>query len=392
MNIDGDIRALENVVRTHRQTLHSIPELGFEEEKTAQYVKNALLSYGLEVESGLAKTGVAGYLFLSKAYPTIAFRSDMDALSLTEETGLPFASIHPDKMHGCGHDGHMATLLGFAQYICERKAMLRANILFVFQPAEEGPGGAQPLIDEGIFTRYGVKEIYGLHVYPEVPAGRLALCAGPMMAKPGEFDIVISGKGGHGAQPHKAIDSIVAAADLVGRLQTVISRVVDPIEAAVLTIGRIEGGDRRNIIAESVRMEGTIRAFDEGVFDLITQKIIKHCEATEKAYDVNVEIDMRPMYAPVVNDRELTESFFKANAPFVDEISPQMIAEDFALYQKVLPGLFFFVGTRNEEKNHVYPLHSGRFNFDESCLLNGIQAYKNLLKERKYWKETINGK
>jgi len=386
MKIDQSIKRYKEEITNHRRTLHQIPEAGFEELKTAKYIADQLTEYGISVESGVAKTGVLGFVEVSAELPTIAFRSDMDALSMKEETGLPFLSKHEGFMHGCGHDGHMATLLIFAKYISENRNDLMANILFIFQPAEEGPGGAEPMVAEGVLTKYNVKEIYGLHLYPEVEDGRLAVRSGGMMAKPGEFDITIRGKSGHGALPHKSVDSIIIAADLIQRLQTIISREICPIDPAVLTIGTIEGGERRNIIADSVRLEGTIRAFDEDVFKTIFDSMQRHCKATESIYNCKVEYDFRGMYAPIINDEALTESFIQANSEVTDIIAPQMIAEDFSLFQKEVPGVFFFVGTRSEAKGYLFPLHNAKFNFDEETLLNGVQAYKNILTHRGYLK------
>jgi len=384
MKIDQSIGIYKEEIKNHRRNLHKIPEAGFQENKTAAYVAKALESYGIDVKTGLVHTGVLGYLQVDKDLPTIAFRSDMDALSMTEETGLDFESENKGFMHGCGHDGHMASLLILAKHLSQERSKLRANILFIFQPAEEGPGGAEPLVKEGIFETYGVKEIYGLHLYPEVEEGKIALKSGPLMAQTGEFDIDIIGKSGHGALPHKGTDAIVIAADLIQRLQTIVSREICPIDPAVLTIGRMEGGERRNIIAEKVRLEGTVRAFDESVFASIFEAMKRHMKATEIAYNCRIDYDLRTMYPPVVNDEALTQSFMEANSEVVEEIAPQMIAEDFSYYQKAVPGIFFFVGTRSEKKGHVFPLHNAKFNFDETTLLNGVQAYKNVLVHRGY--------
>lgn len=384
MKIDTNIQLYKEEIKEYRRALHQIPESGFEEKKTSAYIEKCLKSYGIAVETGVAKTGVLGYVAKDSSLPVIAFRSDMDALSMQEETGLDFKSKNEGFMHGCGHDGHMATLLVFAKHIAQNKDCLKANILFIFQPAEEGPGGAEVMVEEGILSKYGVCEIYGLHLYPEVEDGRLAVRPGAMMAQTGEFDIDIIGKSGHGALPHKGIDAIVIAADLISRLQTIVSRQVSPITPAVLTIGKMEGGERRNIIAEKVRLEGTIRAFDEQIFDAIFESVKKQCLATELAHDCKVNWDFRKMYPPVNNDAVLTESLIKACKDDMDIIDPQMIAEDFSYFQKAVPGVFFFVGTRSEEKGFVFPLHNARFNFDEETLLCGVQAYVNLLHERGY--------
>lgn len=385
MKLKSIFEQYKEEIRAHRRALHQIPEPGFEEQKTAAYVAEALKAAGVEVETGVAGTGVLGYIDAG-CDVTVAFRSDMDALSMTEETGVAFASRHSGFMHGCGHDGHMATLLVLAKHLSSNVNGLSANILFIFQPAEEGPGGAQPMIEEGILERYHVREIYGMHLYPEVELGRLAVREGAMMAQTGEFDIDIVGKSGHGALPHKAIDALVIAADLVQRLQTIVSRSVSPIDPAVLTIGRIEGGERRNIIAETVRLEGTVRAFDEAVFHSVLEGIDRHCRATETAYGCQVNLETRVMYPPVFNDANLTRSFLEAHPGDVDIIDPQMIAEDFSYFQKAVPGVFFFVGTYDAENGHVFPLHNARFNFDEAALLNGVQAFVGILEQRGYLK------
>ncbi len=384
MKIEANIQLYKEEIKEHRRALHQIPESGFEEKKTAAYIEKCLIAYGIAVETGVATTGVLGYVEKDPSLPVIAFRSDMDALSMKEETGLDFKSKNEGYMHGCGHDGHMATLLVFAKHIAQNKDRLNANILLIFQPAEEGPGGAEVMVKEGVLSKYGVGEIYGLHLYPEVEDGKLAVRPGAMMAQTGEFDIDITGKSGHGALPHKGIDAIVIAADLISRLQTIVSRQVSPITPAVLTIGKMEGGERRNIIAENVRLEGTIRAFDEQIFDSIFESVKKHCLATEIAHDCKVHWDFRKMYPPVNNDPALTESLVRACEGDIEMIDPQMIAEDFSYFQKAVPGVFFFVGTRSAEKGFVFPLHNARFNFDEETLLNGVQAYVNLLCTRGY--------
>jgi len=386
MNIDQNISVYKEDIKKHRRNLHKIPEAGFEESKTSEYVYQTLKDMGMTVEKYVAKTGVVGFIQVDEDLPSIAFRSDMDALSMTEETGLEFQSEHEGFMHGCGHDGHMATLLIFARFINTVKENLKVNVLFIFQPAEEGPGGAEVMLKEGLFEKYNVKEVYGLHLYPEVEEGRIAVRPGPLMAQTGEFDIDVIGKSGHGALPHKGLDAIIIAADLLQRFQTIISREICPIDPAVLTVGRMAGGERRNIIAENVRLEGTVRAFDEDIFQSIFDSMERHIKATEIAYGCAITYDFRTMYPPVYNDETLTQSFMEANQDVVDLIEPQMIAEDFSYFQKAAPGVFFFVGTHSTEKGFTFPLHNAKFNFDETTLLNGVQAYKNILVHRGYLK------
>ncbi len=385
MKIDQDIYIYKEHIRNLRRDLHLIPEPGFDLHKTADYVARELDHLGIAYEKGIAQTGLVAVIPGKTRGNAIAYRSDMDALTLTEETGLDFSSTHEGCMHGCGHDGHMATLLTFAKWVKEREDQLERDVVLIFQPAEEGPGGAEPMIEAGVLSKNDVKEIYGLHLYPEVAEGKLAVKPGPMMAKPGEFDIVVTGKSGHGAQPHNCIDPIVIASQLVVAFQSIVSRNLKPLIPAVITVGTISGGERRNIIAESVRLEGTIRAFEEETFTMLYDRMTDICIGFERAYNCTIDRDFRGMYAPVYNDPDLTEAFHTANqvsGDVVESIDPQMIAEDFALFQKEVPGVFFYVGTYNEEKGHTVPLHNVKFNFDEETLLNGVQAYVNVLRHR----------
>lgn len=373
----------------HRRTLHQIPEAGMCEFKTSQYIKEVLTALDIEFES-VAGTGVVGFIPAKKdsgvnsKSKTIAFRADMDALSMEEETGVDYASKHPGFMHACGHDGHMSILLGLAKVLKQNQDQLANNIVLVFQPAEEGPGGARPIVESGILQKHQVEEIYGLHLYPEVNEGFFALRKGPMMAMTGEFDIDIYGQGGHGAIPHKALDTTLIAAEFLMGIQTIISRFVNPIEPAVLTVGRIESGERRNIIAKSARLEGTLRAFNKDVFRLICSRVELHLKGLCETYGCTYDIEFREMYPPVDNDAHLVEEFIRINSDQfkIEIIEPQMIAEDFAEFQQVMPGLFVYLGTRNENENRAFPLHHSKFSFDESLLLKGVEAFYNIAMER----------
>lgn len=369
-------------VRALRRTLHKMPEPGLEEYKTSSFIKEQLNSWGIPWESCVG-TGIVA--FLASEHPdaqgTVAFRADMDALSVTEETQHDFKSQSEGFMHACGHDGHMTIVMTLAKLLKAQTKQLKHHVLFVFQPAEEGPGGAKQIVDAGILQKYGVTAIYGLHLYPEVREGVFAYKAGPLMAMTGEFDITITGQSGHGAIPHKALDAIVIASELVVQLQNIVSRFIDPIQPAVLTVGRMICGERRNIIAKTAVLEGTLRAFDQQVFYKMRSKMTDYIEGLKVAYGCEIELDFREMYPPVVNDAELCKGFKAVNGDAfeIEAIEPQMIAEDFSEYQQVVPGLFVFLGIRNETKGHVFPLHNSKFNFDEAVLLNGIQAFCNLV-------------
>ncbi|KXG74618.1 M20 metallopeptidase family protein [Thermotalea metallivorans] len=381
IKIEEELLALKEEIIQTRRMLHQIPEGGFEEYKTSAFVAGKLREYGIEVYEGIAKTGVIGYFKGTVGDQTIAFRADMDALSVEEKTNLPFQSIHKGMMHACGHDAHMAILLGFAKYLSENREKVKWNVVFLFQPAEEGPGGAAPMIEEGIISKFQIDKVMGLHVFPEVPEGKLACRPGPLMAQTGEFDIKITAQSGHGAIPHKAIDGVVVAANLIMAYQSIISRNIDPVEGAVLTIGKMWGGERRNIIAGEVVLEGTIRAFSEETFRRIQHRMKEIADGMALSYQCRIEIIFRDMYPAVWNHEEMYKQLKAAvGEENMDMIAPQMIAEDFSYFQKKVPGLFFFLGTRNEAAGYVHPLHSCYFSFHEDILLTGIQAYVNYMK------------
>ncbi|WP_155848312.1 M20 metallopeptidase family protein [Caldisalinibacter kiritimatiensis] len=367
----------KNMIKMRRE-LHRIPEVGFNEVKTSQYIKNKLIDFGFHIEQ-TAKTGIIGYKEGSSSKGAIAFRADMDGLRIKEETGLSFASEEEGMMHACGHDGHMAILLGLAMYL-SRIPKLNRDIVLIFQPAEEGPGGAEVIVKEGILKKYNVEAIFGLHIYPGLGEGRIGARPGAMMAQTGEFDIIIKGKSGHGAMPHASIDAIYVSSQLVINYQSIISRNIEPIQGAVLTIGKIKGGSTRNIIAEEVKIEGTIRAFDIQVYNHIKRRMNEINKGLEKMYNVNVSIQFHDMYPAVVNDKGLFEEFKRALNDDITIIKPMMLAEDFSYYQREIPGIFFMLGSRNEELKLTYPLHSCHFNFNEEILRRGLISYIKLCK------------
>ncbi|WIF94252.1 M20 metallopeptidase family protein [Caminicella sporogenes] len=376
-----EIENLSDEIINIRRYLHQIPELGFEEYETSKYIAKYLEDIGIKVYKNVAKTGVVGYIRGNNPKRTVAFRADIDALPVEENTKVPYCSKYLGKMHACGHDGHTAILLGLAKYLSLNKDKLRDNVLLIFQPAEEGPGGAEVIIREGILKKFKADCIYGLHLYPEVEEGKVALRSGPLMAQTGEFDIYIYGKSGHGAIPQNAVDSIIISADVINSLQTIISRSINPIKPAVLTIGRIEGGERRNVIAGKVVLEGTIRAFEESVYNKIKDRMIEILKGKEIVHNCKIELIFRDMYPPVNNDENMVIRFIDIiGRENIEIIDPQMISEDYSYYQRELPGLFFFLGVRNEKEGYIYPLHNSQFNFNERVLAMGVQIYVNLLK------------
>lgn len=380
MYISEGVTMMIDEVKTVRRELHTIPEIGMHEYKTSEYICIFLEKLGINYEKNIVNTGIVASFISSKSNYTIAFRSDMDALSLVENCDIDFKSLHDGYMHGCGHDGHMTMLLMFAKYLSENKNDLNYNVVLIFQPAEEGPGGALPMIKAGVLKKYNVDEIFGIHLHPEFEEGVLAINSGPIMAQTGEFDIDIFSKSGHGAMPHTAVDGIIIASAFINQMQTIISRNINPTEAGVVTVGKITGGERRNIIAEHVRLEGTSRAFTEDTYEIIKMRIFQIAKGLEVIYDCNINVEFRDMYPPVVNDKKAVEHFIAANESLtIVEFPPQMIAEDFSYYLKEIPGAFVFVGTKNIEKQYIYPLHNSKFNFDEVALLTGIQSYINII-------------
>jgi len=381
--IDERIKKYEGLVKDLRRELHKIPETGFDVYKTRTLVIDHLNKNNIEVIDGYGKTAVLGLIKGKNQNETIAFRADMDALNVTEETNRDFKSIHQGHMHACGHDGHMAALLGFASYLNEVKEHLEKNILLVFQPAEEGPGGAEVIVNENVFEKYNVKEIYGMHLYPNVEEGKIAVKAGPLMAQNGEFDIIIEGKSAHGAQPHNGVDAIVAAAEYITNVQSILPRFINPIEPGVVTIGKITGGERCNVIPKHVLLEGTIRTFSAEVYNTIKDKLNDFAKSIEIGHGCKVQPVFRDMYPAVNNDEHLYNDFIEAvGVDNTEKIDPQMLSEDFAFYQTRVPGIFFFMGTRNEKKGFVHSLHHASFDFDEKVLVDVIQTYVNVLRHK----------
>jgi amidohydrolase len=382
ININKDILDLKKHVVEVRRALHQIPESGLQENETTGFILEYLAKLGMKVERGVSGTGAVAYLEGTEGNKTIAYRADIDALSVDEQTGVEYCSTKPGYMHACGHDGHTAILLGFAHYAVLHQDDIKNNLLFIFQPAEEGPGGAEAIVEAGILEKYKVSNIFGLHIYPEVEEGRVGCKPGAMMAQTGEFDILIKGKSAHGAMPHKGSDALVAGAAAVTALNTVISRNIDPLEPAVLTIGRFESGERRNIIAGEAVLEGTIRAFNEETYTAVRNRLISIVKYLPESFECTAELEIRDMYPAVTNDVEMFEIFRKAvGKENLEIIKPMTISEDFSYYQKRVPGLFFMLGSRNVEKGYINPLHSNKFNFNEDVLLTGIQLFENIRKQ-----------
>ncbi len=363
---------LKNEIIRYRRTLHRIPELGFEEYKTQAFIKNELSKMGFEIEE-VAKTGIIA-LKRGKENKAIAFRADMDALAVTEKTELEYKSKHIGKMHACGHDGHMSILLGFALFIANID--LNKDVVLIFQPAEEGPGGAKLLVEEGYLKKYQVESIFGLHIYPGITEGKIGLTSGILMAQVGEIDVTIKATSSHGAMPQNGVDGIFVASQLIQLYQSIISRNIDPTEGRLLTIGKVTGGEARNILAKEVILNGTIRAFNSETYQKIKNRLTEINNGVEKLFGIKVETEIRDMYPALVNDHKLYHLMKDIlSDDVIVELKPLMIAEDFSFYLTEVPGYFFMLGALNEELGYVHPLHSCYFNFREEILFHGVETY-----------------
>ena len=379
MLIPSEVQGLLGNVTSYRRELHQIPELGLEEVKTTVYLREKLLSFGITEIYSLLDTGLVAVLRSEKPGKVLGFRTDIDALPINEETGVSFASQQVGRMHACGHDGHMATMLGFAEYLSQHPEAIRGTIVLIFQPAEEGPGGAQLLVDAGLIEKFGIEQMVGLHVFPELPEGVVGCRPNAMMARNGEVVITVKGTSAHGAQPHLGADAILASAAIIQGMHSILSRNIDPLGNAVLTFGKITGGDAMNIIAGEVKIEGTMRAFDDTIYDTMTERITLLAQEIAKGYGCEAEVYFNHMYRVVHNQAQMVTVLEDLVGSSYQEIAPVMLAEDFSMYQQVVPGMFFFVGIRNEEKGYIHPLHSSKMNFDEKNLLVGITCYVQLI-------------
>lgn len=374
----GDLRAAAEALKPQlvawRRLLHQYPELSFEERETAALVAGVLHELGLKIRSGIGGTGVVGVLAGAGEGPGVALRADMDALPLQEDTGEEFASRYPGRMHGCGHDAHMAVVLGAAALLAERRQELPGPVVFIFQPGEElPPGGASRMLAAGVLDDPPVKAAFGLHVTAYLPVGTVGVRSGAIMASADNFTIKIKGRTSHGASPHLGADAIVAAAQAVLALQTIISRRLDPAQPAVLTVGTINGGEKENIIASQVTMTGTTRALNNVIRKQMEDSMRQVLAGVAAASGTEIEVDYLWGYPPLINDDGLTELFRRVAGEILgpDKVlelgNPSMGAEDFARYAEKVPAVYFNLGAAIPGAE-PYPWHHPRFNISEDCL------------------------
>jgi amidohydrolase len=365
-------QALAGQLTEWRRDLHRHPELAFQEERTAGVVADHLIRLGLEVQTGVGQTGVVGILEGAQAGPTAMLRFDMDALPIHEETGLPFASQVPGKMHACGHDGHTAIGLGVATLLAGQQVRLAGRVKFVFQPAEEIAQGARAMIGDGALDDPAPDVMFGLHLWSQIPLGQAVVKAGPLWASSDRFALDLVGRGSHGAMPHQGIDAIAVAAYAIAQLQTIVSRDRDPLQPAVLSIGTIRGGDAFNVLAERVQMSGTLRTFDLATRTRIVERMDALLAGVCAAHSANYQLTWRDFTPPVVNDAVATGRLRAAaaavlGAAAVADGPMMMVAEDVSEFLNRTPGSFFVLGAM-PESTRPEPHHSPRFDIDERAL------------------------
>jgi amidohydrolase len=377
MQLSNEVAALLHDAVLLRQKLHRIPETAFEEFETRDFVLSELRRCNPDEIISLSETGLKAIWYAKNPKSTIAFRADMDALNMEEANCTDYVSEHPGKMHGCGHDGHMTMLLLLAKLINRHKAELENNIVLIFQPAEEGKGGARIMINAGALKNPDVDRIYGMHLWPAVPKGKIGVRWGEQMSHSCELDIIAHGRSAHGASPQKGVDAVVATAEFISMMQAAITRSVDPHQDALLTIGRINGGVARNIIADRVEMNATLRVFSSEVYDQLMTRIHAIAEGLGLATGAKFEINELMQYPCVYNPRWLVEDFYTyMDMDDIVLVDPAMASEDFACYQQEIPGLFLFLGVGGGK--NTQPLHNIRFDFDEDVLLIGTEIYRRL--------------
>ncbi len=369
-----------NLAQTNREQLiawrrdfHQHPELAFAEHRSAKIIADTLGEMGLSVQTSIAETGVVGTLKGGRPGPILLIRFDMDALPIVEETGAAYASKQDGVMHACGHDGHMAIGLGVAQILSSKSQELPGTIVFIFQPAEEGQGGAERMIAEGILDGLGASRSLGMHIWNEKPLHWLGIAPGPIMAGSERFDIVIRGRGGHGASPHLARDPVLAASQLITACQSITSRSLDPLESGVVSFTVVQAGETWNVIPSSVRLEGTIRTFSEASRTTVIERMKEISKGICSAAGCQVELEFERITPPLVNDTETAalaaEVAHQLFPEFeIDREHRVMGSEDMAFFMQEVPGCYLFIGSSNSARNLDAPHHNPLFDFDEKVL------------------------
>lgn len=374
MTIDfmAEAKAMRAELIERRRDFHRHPELAFEELRTAGIVADELGQLGLEVQTGVGKTGVVGILEGAGDGPTLLYRADMDALPIEEENSADYASSESGKMHACGHDGHTAIALGIAKLLSNHRRRLNGRVKFVFQPAEEVGGGALAMIEDGALESPSPDRALGIHLWNDLEVGKVSVVSGPVMSGAGMFEITVTGRGGHGAMPHQTADPIVCAAQMITALQSIVSRNADPLDTVVLSIGKIGGGSARNVIPQSVTFGGSFRIFREDTRAMVAARIHEIAAGTATAMGCRADVTLGAGIGAVVNDDEVaahTRAVFASLGDVVSAVEqPWMASEDVGLLMERSPSAYLLVGSANHERELDYPHHHPRFDFDEDVL------------------------
>ena len=364
-----------------RRDIHAHPELGFAEHRTAGVLAEALRAIGLEVHEGIGGTGVVATLRAGNGPRAIGLRADMDALPIDEKTGLPYASTIPGVFHGCGHDGHMAMLLGAAQALAADHGGLNGTVHFIFQPAEEGQGGAKAMIEDGLFDRFPCDRVYALHNWPSLPAGTIATRAGPIMGAADRFTILLKGKGGHAAIPHDAHDVVLAGAALVQQLHSIVARNIPASANAVLSITQIHGGQAFNVIPHEMSVGGTVRTFDPPVQDRIEQRLRQIAAGVAASFEVEASVEYTRYYPATINDPQAAQDALDAAATVGHALrapEPAATSEDFSFMLQVRPGAYIWLG--QGVGDNPPPLHNPHYDFNDGVMETGIRLHLALVR------------
>jgi amidohydrolase len=382
--IRPDIQALQPYLVAVRREIHQHPELGFQEKVTAELIQKKLQEWGIQYQSGIAETGIVAILQGKKTsfdLKGLAIRADMDALPIQEENEVDYRSQNPGCMHACGHDGHTAIALMTAYYLSQHRDSFAGTVKIIFQPAEEFPGGALPMIQAGVLQNPEVDAIVGLHLWNNLPLGTVGVRSGPLMAAVEQFDIKVQGRGGHGAMPHQTVDAVVVGAQVVNALQSIVARNVDPLESAVVTVGNFVAGNARNVIADTALLRGTVRYFSPKFKDYFRQRITDLANSVCAAYGATCEVIYVNFYPATINDERITEMVRSIALDVVTTpagVVPDcqtMGAEDMAYFLQEIPGCYFFLGSANVDRALAYPHHHPRFDFDETALMMGVEMF-----------------
>ena len=365
-----------------RRDIHAHPELAFQEYRTSDLVADTLKGLGVEVHRGLAGTGVVGVLRSGNGTKAIGLRADMDALPMQEHNDFEHRSRHDGRMHACGHDGHTAMLLAAADYLAST-SKFNGTVYFIFQPAEETEGGGRVMVEQGLFRHFPMDAVFGLHNWPGLPAGQFGVFPGPIMASADRFDITVSGRGAHAAMPHQGRDVIHAGGFLMQALQSVVSRDLDPLETAVVSITRFHAGDAYNILPEKAHLGGTIRSFSEDVRAQVESRIREICKGIGEAFGVHIAMELKPGYPPTVNDPAQTEWCHAAAVSVVSQenvrsdLKPSMGAEDFSFMLQQRPGCYVWLGNGTGEGGCM--LHNPKYDFNDDVLPVGAKYWASLV-------------